>query len=30
MRTLKFIAVMIPLTVAWFALVDVVLKGVMR
>jgi hypothetical protein len=30
MRTLKFVVVMIPLTVAWFALVDVVLKGVMR
>lgn len=30
MRTLKFVAVMIVLTVAWFALVDVVLNGVMR
>jgi len=30
MRALKFVAVMIPLTVAWFALVDLVLRGVMR
>jgi hypothetical protein len=30
MRTLKFLAVMIPLTVAWFCLVEAVLRGVMR